>query len=254
MELLRKNWNLTPCELLIKCFRFCLAITLMVIFAYHSETLIVKYLHQDTTLASDYWAMGFMKFPVIVICVRGGILKKNASLLPKEEFMKFHQKPQVYHLGLSNEDDVVRDIPPEMLRYDAFPTLHNGLCKRIQLLESYPERTWLVFKLNSSFEYDVFFLNEGDEYNFATQVFTEMPSVVNVRSSTQIEIQMTIFRGYKSHKFKCEDYKKIDQAECLQNTVFNKIIQGAPLKIEKEKPANSRQTVWNQKVNITGSI
>lgn len=207
--------EMEPRERLSKCLQVLVAIGLTAIFAFHSQTQITKYALKNTTLAMDYQKMDSLKFPVVIICVREGILRKNASLLAKEEFLKYHRKPQVNFFGLSTEENVYENVRPGTLKDDFIPTVYNGMCKRTQLLASYLDRTWMSFHLNSSFEYDVWFLNEGDVNSFVTQTFSFMPIGINIRSSVQIELEMAKFENFDPDGFKCKNYDKRDQIECL---------------------------------------
>lgn len=207
-------WNGRKCRLLL--LKIGTGFLLLLLFTFHSVPQVLKYRDGKTTLTSDYKHLDDIEFPSILFCAKNSVLKANASILPKDDYLNFHLKPLVEFHGLFKTENIREELNSQGLKISFVPTLYNGLCKMFELLGKYHERLWLGFLANDTFEYSVFLLPRGHEFFHVPQSFMHMPTEIQLKSSVQIEISPKRYDIVDTTGVECHEYDSMDQIECIR--------------------------------------
>ena len=244
-------------------FRTVLWVILIIVmvgcFVVQMEEQLEKFIKKQTTVAVSFEGRETQRFPTFAFCDHRGYRMdmRFAATAARYNSTTFDVESEVILHGICEKDYVCGKKPKHTVRL--VPTTYNGYCKVYEFLEEYPMRIYggdtlyescykgyiiqvkcniTDFRMPSNRSYQVFLLEDGDEFSLVTQIFLKIQPTLTVTADTLIYISISM-KKISSHNCKHVTARELSQCimEKLQQNMTSLKLSCLPFQVYKMFPA-----------------
>lgn len=180
-----------------------------------------KFFSGATTVAVSWRKEDEVRFPTFAFCNKLGFTGKGP--VAKDSAVN-------YEIYMKSASSVDANLTGMAWGYSEFiqpgfesvhiPTLFNGLCKVFKLSSPYAKGHYVNFILKRGHSYHMFLLVDGEEKQLVTQHFFNVPKVVKIDDSADLELRKTL---QVFNKETCKDHELSDAIDCVHREVALRI-------------------------------